>query len=253
MMSVRLRGQGWVIAALFISPDVRYFINLASVGRDPVTITGQEVHDHVTLPVDVQVVDVKPDTLRIALDDYYEKRVPVVPRIVLNFREGYGQVGPVRVEPDSMTIGGTLEYIAGISSWNTAFKRYTEVRVPIDEEIPLEELPSYGVTVPGKMVRIVVNVEPFAEKLFPGIPLGVTDVPAGREVIFIPPRFDLIVRGGIDQLSKLSAENFSATVSFMELEMSSTGFIVPALSVPEGVKAVDRKPARFQFIIRKRL
>lgn len=253
MMSVRLRGRGWVIAGLFFSPDVKYFINLASVGKDPLTITGRDVQDHVTLPLDVRVVDVKPETLRVALDDYYEKRVPVVPRIVLDFREGYGQVGPVRVEPESVTIGGTLDYLRDISVWSTAYKRYTEVRTPIDEEISLEELPSYGVTVRDQTVRIRVDVEPFAEKLFSAIPVEVTGVPPGREVIFIPPRFDLIVRGGIEQLSGLTAENFRGTVNYRDLETDSTGYIVPVLSIPDGVRAVDRKPERFQFIIRKRL
>lgn len=216
-------------------------------------ITARDVQDHVTLPVDVQVVDVKPETLHIALDDYYEKRVPVIPRIVLNFREGYGQVGPVRTVPDSVTIGGTLEYIRDISSWSTAFRRFTEVRAPIDEVVSLEDLPSYGVSVAAKSVRMKVDVEPFAEKLFPGIPLAVTGVPAGMEVIFIPPRLDLIVRGGIEQLSALAPESFGATVSYSALERDTSGTIVPVLSIPDGVKAVGKNPERFQFIIRRRL
>jgi YbbR domain-containing protein len=253
MMSVRIRGKGWVVAGLFFSPDFKYFINLSSVGEEPVIITGKDVQDHVTLPVDVQVVDVRPDTLRVALSDYYEKRVPVSTRIVLDFREGYGQVGPVTVRPESVTVGGTLDYLQTVTSWNTAFRRYTDLRAPIDEDIPLEDLPTYSVSVPVKTVRLGVNVEPFAEKLFTGIPVDVGGVPPGLEVIFIPPKLDIVVRGGIEQLAALSTASFSADVSFMELERDSTGFVVPALKIPDGLKAVDRKPGRFQFIIRKRL
>jgi YbbR domain-containing protein len=253
MMSVRLRGKGWVVAGLFFSPDFRYFINLSSIGEEPLIITGKDLQNHVTLPVDVQVMDVRPDTLRLALADYYEKRVPVTTRMVLDFREGYGEVGPVQVSPESVTVGGTLEFLQGVSSWNTAFRRYSDIRAPIEEEIPLETLPNYSVSIPVKTVVVRVNVEPFAEKTFAGIPVNVVGVPPGLEVILIPPRLDIIVRGGIEQLSALSTGSFSAEVPYAGLERDSTGFVVPELRIPGGLKAVERQPARFQFIIRKRL
>lgn len=253
MMSVRLRGKGWVVAGLFFSPDFKYFINLSSVGEEPVLITGKDVHNHVTLPVDVQVVDVRPDTLRLALSDYYEKRVPVSTRLVLDFREGYGQVGPVELRPESVTVGGTQDFLKSVTSWNTTFRRYSDLRAPIDEEVPLEALPNYSVSVPEKTVRMSVNVEPFAEKLFAGIPVQVQAVPPGLEVILIPPKLDIVVRGGIEQLAALSLASFSAHIAYSGLERDSTGFVVPTLRIPDGLKAVEKKPARFQFIIRRRL
>ncbi len=253
VMSVRLRGRGTVVASLFFSPDFKYFINLSSVGEEPVIITGEDLQNHLTLPPGVQVMDVRPDTLRLALADYYEKRVPVSPRIVLDFREGYGQVGAVQVRPESVTVGGTLEFLQTVNSWNTAFRTWSDLRAPVDEEVPLEALPNYSVSVPAKTVRVSVNVEPFAEKLFTGIPVDVVGVPPGLEVILIPPKLDIIVRGGIEQLAEISAGSFSADVPYTGLEADSTGFVVPNLRVPAGLKAVERNPGRFQFIIRKRL
>lgn len=252
-MSVRIRGTGWVVARLFLSPDVKYFINLSSVTSEPVIITAREIQNHVTLPADVAVVDVKPETLMVALSDYVEKRVPVSPRLVLGFHEGYGMVGDIRVEPDSVTIGGSPDDLREVASWNTQFRKYSDVRAPIAEEIPLEELPSYSFTVPVRTVRVSVGVEPFAEKVFAGIPVTAAGVPPGREVIFIPPRLDVVVRGGIEQLAAIRDDRFSATVDYSELERDSTGYVVPALRSPERVRVIERRPQRFQFIIRKRL
>lgn len=253
VMSIRVRGSGWVVARLFLSPDVKYYINLATVTETPVIVTAREALNHVTLPPDLTVVDVKPDTLMVALSDYYEKRVPVSARIVLGFRDGYGQVGPVRVEPESVTIGGTLAWLEGIRSWNTEFRKHSDIRAPIAEDVPLEPQRSYSVSVSLTSVRVSVNVEPFAEKVFPGIPVTVTSLPFGREVIFIPPRIDLVVRGGIEQLAAIPPDRFSAVVDYSELEADSTGSVIPSLKIPEGVRVVERKPQRFQFIIRKRL
>jgi hypothetical protein len=253
VMSIRVRAKGWEIARLSLSPDVKYFINLASVTDEPVLITAKEVQNHVTLPPDATVLDVKPETLLVALADYYEKRVPVLPRIVLGFRDGYGEVGPMKVEPESVTVGGTYDYLRGVQGWNTAYRKFADVRSPIAGEIPLEVLPNYSVTLSAQSVRVNVNVEPFAEKVFAGIPVTVSPVPAGREVIFIPPRVDLVVRGGIEQLAAIADDRFSAVVEYADLEKDTTGFVVPALRVPDGVRVVERRPQRFQFIIRKRL
>jgi hypothetical protein len=100
---------------------------------------------------------------------------------------------------------------------------------------------------------VSVGVEPFAEKVFAGIPVTVNGVPAGREVIFIPPRLDVVVRGGIEQLAAIRDDRFTAKVDYAELDRDSTGFVVPALEAPEGVRVIERRPQRFQFIIRKRL
>lgn len=253
VMSVRVRGSGWVVARLFLSPDVKYFINLSSVAEEPVIITANEALNHITLPGDVTVVDVKPETLMVALANYHEKRVPVTTRLVLGFREGYGQVGPVKVEPESVTIGGTLEYLNGVSLWNTDFRRYADVRAPIVEDVPLEVLPNYSITLSAKTVRLNVNVEPYAERVFAGIPVSASSVPPGREIIFIPPRLDIVVRGGIEQLAAIGEGPFSAVVDFAELEKDSTGYAVPTLRIPDGLKVIERSPKRFQFIIRKRL
>ncbi len=83
--------------------------------------------------------------------------------------------------------------------------------------------------------------------------MSASSVPPGREIIFIPPRLDIVVRGGIEQLAAIGEGPFSAVVDFAELEKDSTGYAVPTLRIPDGLKVIERSPKRFQFIIRKRL
>jgi len=84
-------------------------------------------------------------------------------------------------------------------------------------------------------------------------PVTVVAAPPNKEVIFIPPRLDIIARGGIDQLAKITPESFQATIDYRALVEDSANAIYPALQGPAGVKVVSRKPERFQFIIRSRL
>jgi hypothetical protein len=252
-MTVRFHGNGWMLAALWFSPDMKYYIDLSSLSRDPYVVTAEDVLEHIQLPVSVQVLDVNPDTLVLALDDYREKRVPINPRVLLAFHDGYGQVGPMTIVPESVLIGGTPQTIARVSEWPTAYRKLEELRAPVDLLLPLEEPETYAVRLVQPATRLAVNVQPFAEKVFPGIPVIIVGAPANREVIFIPPRIDVIARGGIDQLAKLTPESFQASVDFQSLVGDSANSIIPALHGPAAVRIVSRRPERFQYIIRSRL
>src|SRR5260370_41408849 len=98
-----------------------------------------------------------------------------------------------------------------------------------------------------------INIQPFAEKTLPGIRVTASGVPQGKEVIFIPSRIDLIIRGGIEQLARVTGTDFQAIVEFRRLVEDSAGTVVPGITAPPDVKVISRKPDRFQFIIRKRL
>jgi YbbR domain-containing protein len=252
-ITVHFRGTGWALAALLLSPDVTYYIDGSTLGPDNFTVTGRDLLEHIKLPVSLQVVEVKPETLLLALDEYIEKRVPVLPNISTDYREGYGQVGSIRVLPESVRIGGTRKIIESVTEWPTAYRKLENLRSSVDIELPLEDPPNYSIELFRMDVRLRINVQPFAEKTLAGIRVTASGVPPGKEVIFIPSRIDLIVRGGIEQLARVSGSDFQATIEFRSLVEDSAGTVVPGITAPPDVKVISRKPDRFQFIIRKRL
>jgi hypothetical protein len=252
-VSVRLSGNGWQLAGLYLSPDVKYFIDVSTLGEEKFMITGHELLEHIKLPVALQPIDVKPETLMLALDDYREKQVRIEPRIVLEFREGYGQVGPVQFLPESIRIGGSQTMLANISGWPTVYRKFDNLHAPLDMDLPLEEPMTHSVEIFTLSTRMRMNVQPFAEKTFSGVALNCPGVPPNREVIFIPPKIDLIVRGGIDQLARLADTDFQPTISYRDLIQDSVTSVTPHLNDVDGIQVVSVKPEHVRFIIRKRL
>src|SRR5713101_4965378 len=59
-ITVHFRGTGWALAGLYLSPDVRYFIDGSSLGTEGFTVTGRDLLEHIKLPVNLQVIEVKP-------------------------------------------------------------------------------------------------------------------------------------------------------------------------------------------------
>lgn len=252
-MTVRFRGSGWLIAGLSLFPDVRYYIDASRLSTQKFTITGRDLMEHVKLPVSVELVDVKPETLLLALDEYAEKKVPVALRAGLGFQENYGQIGPIRLVPESVVVAGSRNQLEAITAWPTIYRKYSNLRVSLREDVALEESGVHSVEVLERTVSLAVDVQQFAEKIIPNLPITAVDVPPNREVIFLPPNVDLTVRGGVDQIAELGAGDFTATVRFDQLSEDSSATVEPFVEVPGDVRVIARRPARVQFIIRRRL
>jgi hypothetical protein len=261
MLRLRLRGEGWPLAALMLgsNPEIVYPVVLSS-GSEGVfrrvrmshMLTFAEVAERVSLRPGITLVAVQPDSLLLELDRFARKRVPVIPDFAISFREGYGQSGPAVVVPDSVTISGAASVLAGIDDWKTARQVFSDVRVPIDVDLGLAGSDVYDVTPSAERVRLSIAVEPFAEKVFNGLPVEILEPPADREIIFLPPKIEVVIRGGIKRLSNLGNRDFRVTVPYGTIVSDTSGVVDPAVTQPAGVQFVSKKPDRVQYIVRKR-
>ena len=102
-------------------------------------------------------------------------------------------------------------------------------------------------------INVRINVQPFAEKTIPGLTAQVQSVPPNREVILIPPKIDIVVRGDIEQLSELTLSDFEATIDFDAILADTSGYVSAKIDLPPGLQMVSRRPERHQYIVRKRL
>jgi len=260
-LRLRLRGEGWTLAAMFMgsAPEITYPIVLPG-GSEGVfrrvrmshMLTFGEVAERASLRPGVTLVAVQPDSLLLELDRLAQKRVPVVPDYAITFREGYGQTGPAVVTPDSVTISGAVSVLAGIGEWKTAKQTFTDVRAPIDAEIDLAASELYDVAPSAGRVRLALTVEPFAEKVFTGLPVEILAPPDDREVIFLPPKIEVVVRSGIRRLSNLGQGDLRVTVPYETIVSDTSGIVDPSVTQPSGVQIVTKKPEKVQYIVRKR-
>lgn len=250
-VQLRFSGEGWKLAALLLGPEQRCVLDLNSVTSYQKAITLTDVSERLTFPSGVLPLGMKPESLYVALDWNAQKQVPVVFDGSLSYREGYGQVGTSTILPESVTIAGARTVLQTIESWPTMRRTLENVRSRIDIMIPLSDTIPYWVTVTPGVVRVTLDVQPFAEKLVASIPVEAHSVPRNCEVILIPQKIDLVVRGGIDQLSNLKLTDFHASVDYATILTDSSGLMDPQITAPTGIQIVSRKPDRLQYVVRK--
>lgn len=252
-LQVRLRGDGWRLAALLLGPDLRLDFPLNSLPAGNRALSFADVADRISLRPGVQLVDMKPDSVFLGLDRFVRKKIPVVLDCVVSFRDGYGQVGTIAVEPESVTIGGAESVLATIDSWKTQKTVFEGLKNPVEADVPLAASNTYLVSLSVPTIRVRISVQPFAEKVFSGLPVEIYAVPPNREVILIPPKIDAVVRGGIRQLSNLSSNDFRVSVDYGKILSDTTGTVDAEIGAPGGVQVVSRRPEHLQYIVRKRL
>jgi YbbR domain-containing protein len=252
-LQLRFRGDGWRLAALSIGAAPRLRIPLESLGSDTPILTINDVLDRIALPPGVQLIDINPDTVYLILDKKVEKRVPVTPEIAVSFRDGYGQVGPMIISPESVSVYGARSVLDRIESWRTSPARFDDLKNQLEEDVALAVSTDRMLEFSPGSVRVRVNVQPFAEKTFSGLPVEIRSLPPNRDVIFIPPKIDIVVRGGIRQLSSILPVDFQVSVEYASILSDTTGFIKPTVGSPDGVQIVALRPEKLQYIVRKRL
>ena len=252
-IQLRFRGDGWRLAGLLLGPDLSVTIPLSSLPQGSRTITVNEIIERISISPGVQLVDVKPETVAVWLDHLSTKRVPVVPEFTVSFKEGYGQVGAVMLSPDSITVSGAETVLERIASWKTASTSFEELKAPVETMVPLALSVGPMVRSSPSSVRVRINVEPFAEKVFSGLPVEIRRLPPNRDVIFIPPKMEIVARGGIRQLASLLPVDFELSVPYERILADTTGSIEPEIVPPSGIQVVTRRPEKLQYIVRKRL
>ena len=252
-LQLSFRGEGWQLAAYLWRSDFQYRIDLGNSPHVQKVVTIRDVLREMTIPPGVELVDMKPESLFIAFEPYVEKKVRVYFNTSMSFAEGYGLSGPPSVRPESVTIGGAASLLTTIEGWRTRHSTFENLKAPVETEVPLDESTPFLLTVSPGTVRVTVNVQPFAEKTFNGVPIEVRSVPEDREVILIPPKIDIVVRGGIDRLATAAATDCRAYIDYKTIQEDTTRILPPEIELPVGITLMSKTPDRVQYFIRRRL
>lgn len=252
-LHLRFRGEGWRLAALHAGGEQSCAMDVTSLLPGQWIITGADVIDRLSIPAGVELIAMVPDSIPVAFDSLASRRVVVVPDLAVTFRDRYGRVGPVQVEPESVTVSGASSVLAAITSWKTATAVYRDLKAPLDVTVPVAPAERHQLEITPASVRIRMEVQWFAEKIVSGVRVEVHSVPPHREVILVPPRVELIVRGGVERLGRVGPDDIRASLDYGTILSDTTGSLAPEILAPPELQVVSRRPERVQYIVRKRL
>ncbi len=252
-IDVKINGKGWELIDIMLSKNLKYNLDVSKLKKDSKIITQQFVNERLNLQPNISILGIDPDTIDINFDKVTEKVVPIRSNIVLQLRDGYGIVGKADLSPDSVTVRGSSYVVNKIKYIPTEKKVFANVNSNIEGVLNLKDTLQNLISLNVKQVRFSFEVQLSAEKNFDDVEVKVLNVPENKEVLLIPPRVNISLRGGVDQLSKLEASSVEAEVEFGKIENDTLGFILPEIRIPDDLSLLGIEPSKLQYIVKNKL
>ncbi|MDZ7384986.1 MAG: CdaR family protein [candidate division KSB1 bacterium] len=249
---VRVRGQGRALIAISISRDFAVTVN-ANLGRGthriPLGVTDVTMADYGGR---IEVLEVlSPKEALLVLEPRVERTIPVQPKVAVQPLNGYAVVGAVHVEPESVSVAGPESLVRTVERWATKSRQFARATRDVRVRVPLEEPVDQKLTVNRREVLVVADVQKLMERVMHDIPVQARNIPPGYRAFVVPPKLTLTIEGGVDVVTKVSAEQITAYVEW-RLPASPEQVDFPAvIETPEGVSWRDVSPQRFKVVLER--
>lgn len=248
-VTVRLKGRGWSLINFVMSDDIYLRASLRSdSGKINLNLLSQ-INENSWAGSDIHVLNVIPSIVTVKVDKSIEKRVPVLPGFDLNFKTGYGLATPISIEPDTITLVGSFSLLKKIESVKTEMLNFSNLDQSMDFETQIENIKN--VRRSSSKVFVSLDVQKIVDREFTEILVHPENVPADRTVVFLPSTINITLRGGIEWISSLTADDLRSSVEYNEVLQDTLGSVSPKLSLPQNVELIKVKPERIRYIIKK--
>lgn len=248
-VSISLKGQGWQLAQMTLGSTPEFIVTVDGTSGEHRISLRNALDQNRWLSSAVQINEFSPDEIRYRIEELAEKKVPVVPNAVFNFKEGYGLVADSKVTPESVVVRGPRSIIQNLAEVQTEQKTYSSVDNTKTENVNLESLANIEYDI--DRVQLSFDVQKIVDKEFQNVLVEVKSIPPSKNLTVYPERISVILRGGINLLGKLNPDEIKVNINFNQAIRDTLGFLVPNVEVPEFTQLVDTKPNKLEYIIQQ--
>jgi YbbR domain-containing protein len=250
-LNIKFIGPGWQLASMYFNPNLKCELDLSTLNHKNYILLKEDFPHMIKMPMNVQPIEIYPESLFVSLDDYIEKKVPVKPDVAVSCINGYGVVGDVEINPSYVKISGPKSVLRDIDYWKTAYNEYKDIKEKITTIIPLSDTLRGVVNLSNEMVGINIEIQMTAEEEYKNVPLTLKDFPNEQKVTIMPSRTDILIRSGVDKLAAFDRNQLKVIIRYKQIENDSLGYLIPEVVLPKGMKAIRMVPDKFHYVIRK--
>jgi YbbR domain-containing protein len=248
-VSISLKGQGWQLAQYTLGRDPKFFIpSPTKVGEKEIP-TRNVLHANSWLSTSLQLAEITPGKIKVHLEQTISKKVKVMPVIALSYKPGYGLVSPITIEPDSVLVTGPKSLVDEVNIINTEGRGLTNLEDRSSVIFGIK--PLKYIKIDATECKVNFDVQKIVDKTFEELVIGTKSIPSRYELILSPTKLNVVLRGGISQLSKLKNDDLNVYVKFEQAINDTNGAIEPTIEIPEFTSIIDIKPKRLEYIIKK--
>ena len=260
---VTLKGSGrafiWLRFFDNFYEDYKAVIDLSSIADEYNFELDQYYKNNpekIVLPesLELEFVEViSPKSIKINLDQYLVKKVPIKSEVIVSTAPGYIQVGEEVFSPDSISIGGPQEIVDTINFVKTQKDTLVNLVSSIESEFLIIN-PDRVVDFDPKKVEGFINIQPISETIVTGIPVKLINKPNDINVFVNPATVSLTIVGGLDQIASIVSTDIEVLINFEKSWSADKQFYSPEVRIPDSIlEWKDLSPNNLEILVIKEI
>lgn len=200
------------------------------------------------LGADIQILDVRPDTLYFNFSDVVSARLPVKPVLELELDHQFMVKGDILVEPDSITVSGPASHLDTMQFIPTKKLIFKGLKESAGRKIELAETDL--INYPISAVTVTIPVEQFTEASI-RIPVEPVNLPDSLSMKTFPSEVTVSYLVALTDYEKINSQLFRAVIDYATPASSTGRLPVLLLSKPDFIRSVRYTPGSVDFIIER--
>ena len=238
--SVRLRGTGRDLFKSFLLKNFGGFklvLDLEGISNEYEFVLNdyfEKFPQKIVLPLNYNLSFVEvvyPNRIKISLDEYSSKVVPVISNLFIKPSPGFILVSEQKVIPSEIEIAGPKKELALINHVETDFDTINGLTSFYSGQVKIQSLGRL-IEYSSKTVEINLDIQNISERIIADIPVRVINIPNKFRVFPSPQTVSLTVIGGVNQISGLTSNDIRVFVDFKDWNHLKQ-FYEPEVKIPE--------------------
>lgn len=249
-ISVKVRGKGWNLLSAMIATKSEYYVDAGNELKKNKMIDLRSFDaENTWLTSKLQIVEITPDTISFSFEKMSYSKIKIVPNLKIEFKHGYGLASDIVVIPESITISGPINRVSAMQEIPTESIILKDLSEKTERIVRIKNL--QGFDIEAQTAKVILDVQRIIEQSVDEINVEVLDIPVDRNVVLLPNKINILLRGGIDVLGKLKKEKIRASVYYRDVVLDTVGSVTPVVNIPNHTELVNIKPRQLNYVIKK--
>ncbi len=250
---IKIKGTGKDLIALGFNSSARVELDLSDVDKNK-TFQLETKDVFLSRPGGFMTTEeiLMPNKISVVLDDFFEKKVPITPRLNYKSASGYTQVGKIRTSPDSVKISGPKSEINKISEISAETEQvFEDLKSDIKTSVPLKLPASQKVKISAQQTAVYINIQKLVELEVTGVPVKIKNIANNTSLYVVPSTLQLTLIGGGNILTYIDHNDIVAYLDYNRIKNNPNKEYPVVIQTPTGVKFRDVRPKTFRVVYEK--
>ncbi|MCB0452860.1 MAG: hypothetical protein KDC94_08195 [Aequorivita sp.] len=190
------------------------------------------------------------DELNVHLDPIVLKKVRVIAKTAISFKNGFKPIDSIKIVPDSITISGPSGSLKNMQTIETELISLNEVEKNISETVKVVSPGNEIVSIKPNKVKVELVVAEFSQGQYT-FPVEVVNLPPDMNIKMVPESVTITFDVSVNDFSTISKESFRLVCDYSQSNKDEN-FMLPFLEKkPQNIYNVVFEPKKIDFFILK--